>query len=273
MQIMLMFCLCVLFESAEPFLAPWVVVSKHSSARIGGTTRETPESEQKFYEFARKGIEQLKYDNLQSAILSFDQAVLSNNSFPLPQRGIALYIAGRYEEAALQLQSDVDRIEEVRFTKAAELRLWISACWNKAGDPHAAFRALDLYNECSLPQETQSHFTNITMLFFGGKQPIDALFSLIADTDEKDAGGVRFHGNFFLGLYHDSIGDADLAEAFLKYPAESVRYPPNDLWYHVPRLLYLERFRKADSARNPRGITQSAGNNEMSMGAAADALL
>lgn len=50
--------------------------------------------------------------------------------------------------------------------------------------------------------------------------------------------GVKFYGNFYLGLYFDSMNDTEAAKHFLSYPATSNRYPNLDMWYHVPRLLY-----------------------------------
>ena len=33
------------------------------------------------------------------------------------------------------------------------------------------------------------------------------------------------------------LGDQDMAQAFLGFPCTSKRYPPTDMWYHVPRAL------------------------------------
>lgn len=75
--------------------------------------------------------------------------------------------------------------------------------------------------------------------------------------------GAIFYGNFYLGLYFDSIGthafsvtlyaytvtgDSGLAQAFLRFPFESARYPPSDMWYHLPRALFRMRGWSADEA-------------------------
>lgn len=57
----------------------------------------------------------------------------------------------------------------------------------------------------------------------------------------KDVDGSYFYGNFYTALYYDSIQEEDMMKAFLEYPANSNRYPPTDLWFHLPRILYDTR--------------------------------
>jgi hypothetical protein len=153
-----------------------------------------------------------------------------------------MYCNDQYEEAAKQFERDVELCEKQRLQKAAELRLWHSACRNKLGDRKRAIDALDLSNNANLPQHTQGALTNRTLLFFGNQLPVTAVMTLIDNVDEKDSMGFHFHGNFFLGLYYDSIGDAAMARAFLQFPATGARYPTNDMWYHIPRMLFSRRF-------------------------------
>ena len=76
---------------------------------------------------------------------------------------------------------------------------------------------------------------------------------MVGSADAEDRLGYRFYGNFFLALYYDSIGkvdrlwlrnlsrlcvgEQDMAQTFLAFPCTSKRYPPTDMWYHVPRAL------------------------------------
>jgi tetratricopeptide (TPR) repeat protein len=212
------------------------------SSRLQSTTVEATELVNTFYDCARDGMEHFKCGELKKAIESFNEATSQSTMQPLPQRGIALYCNDQYKEAAEQFQRDVELCEKQRLQKAAELRLWHSACLNKVGDTKIAIDALDLNNDANLPQHTQGALTNRTLLFFGDQLPVTSVKTMIDNVDEKDSMGVFFHGNFLLGLYYDSVGDAAMARGFLQFPSRSSRYAPNDMWYHIPRVLYSRRF-------------------------------
>lgn len=76
------------------------------------------------------------------------------------------------------------------------------------------------------------------------------MIDFIDRADEKDISGRIFYGNFYLGLYFDSIceltkDDSDfdgVAERFLRVPAHSRKYREDDMWFHLPRILYDKRF-------------------------------
>jgi hypothetical protein len=70
------------------------------------------------------------------------------------------------------------------------------------------------------------------------------MLEYIGGADEKDFEGRRFYGNFYLGLYFDSLRNLELCEGFLQYPKESKKYRSHDMWFHLPRVLYARRFDK-----------------------------
>jgi tetratricopeptide (TPR) repeat protein len=194
-----------------------------------------------FREYAKRGLKRFRDRNIEGCLADFDRAANANSSQPLAQRGIALYCAGRYEDASLQLERDIKIIEGSKTFKASDLRIWHSASLNKLGRKEDAVRALD-HLGLDTPGLIEKRFIiNCTLSFYANEMPLDDMMEAIGSADERDIFGFRFFGNFFLGLYYDSIGEADLARVFLSFPRDSTRYPDRDMWYHVPRFLYTLR--------------------------------
>ena len=198
----------------------------------------------KFRHHTLQGIKRMQAQDLEGALSEFDLARSSNTSQPLVQRGIALYLLGRFEEAAAQLAKDVERMESSKTYKASDIRLWLSACWNHLGSPKKAKTVLELnaYSAEGTLLESRHLMTNL-LLFFGLEKPLEEMLDVIGTTerDANDVQGTIFYGNFFLGLYFESIGENDMAKAFLDIPCGSDRYDRQDLWYHVPRMLAHQR--------------------------------
>jgi len=209
-----------------------------------------------FHEYTKRGITRFQSGDLAGAITDMSNAIASNSSQPLQQRGILLYIAGDYEGAKDQLRGDITKFEKMQLYKASELRLWCSACYNKLGDHDAAIRVLDLDNDLCLPLQMQSSLVNNTLLLYGQRMPLEDVLEQIGSADEKDLYGLRYYGNFYLGLYFDSIGDLGLCQAFLSIPNDSDRYSKRDMWYHVPRFLYKQRF-PTEEGSNENSHTKS----------------
>ena len=67
------------------------------------------------------------------------------------------------------------------------------------------------------------------------------MMEIIGKVDDKDMEGNSFYGNFYVGLYYDSIDSRYFAQTFLAIPAASTRYEDDDMWYHLPRVLFTER--------------------------------
>ena len=221
------------------------------------------DSYKSFREYTKRGITRFQNGDLTGAISDMNLAmIVSNSSQPLQQRGILLYIAGDYEGAKDQLLGDIKKFEKMQLYKASELRLWCSACYNKLGDQEAAMRVLDLDNELCLPLQMQSSLVNNTLLLYGQRMPLEDVLEQIGSADEKDLYGLRYYGNFYIGLYFDSINELGLCQAFLSIPNDSDRYSKRDMWYHVPRFLYKQRFLSGDSSSSSNLDDGDADNDD-----------
>ena len=194
-----------------------------------------------FREYAKRGMDRFMQNDLDGSILDFDRAMKSNSSQPLIQRGIALYCAGQYQNASQQLLKDIAILEGSKLFKASDLRIWLSATYNKLGQNENAVKALDHTSLTTTGLIEQRYVINCTMEFYAGEKTIEDMLSIIDDADERDVFGLRFFGNFYLGLYYDSVGDYDLAKTFMSFTRQSNRYPDKDMWYHLPRVLFSVR--------------------------------
>lgn len=183
-----------------------------------------------FREHANRGIQLFKTGNMIDAINSFELAVLSNSSQPLAQLGICYYCNKQFDKAASQLTKDIKKIEATKQFKASDLRLWLSASLNRLSKTDDAFYALDLNNVNVPGVMEQRLLMNYTLNFYGQKFPIEDMLEFIGLADERDFEGRRFYGNFYLGLYFDSVQNIELSEAFLQFPSTSRKYSENDMW-------------------------------------------
>lgn len=194
-----------------------------------------------FREYAKRGMKRFRERDIVGSLADFDRASMANSSQPLVQRGIALYCAGHYLNASLQLERDIEILEGSKTFKASDLRIWRSASLNKLGRKEEAIKALDHSYLATSGLMEQRFIINSTLSFYAGETSLEDMMGIIGDTDERDVFGFRFFGNFYLGLYYDSVDEPDLARVFLEFPKESNRYPDRDMWYHLPRFLYTLR--------------------------------
>lgn len=208
--------------------------------------KRLPPGLQAFKHHSVAGMRDFQKGDLASALNHFDLAVAGNSSQALPQRGIALYIANRFEEAALQLTRDVNILEAPRMCKASELRTWLSAVYYKLNKTEEAIHALDLNNSLGFSLIYNGELMNKTHAFFAGEMPLEDILERIGTSNERDISGWAFYGNFYLGLYFDAVYQSEMARVFLSFPRASTRYRPSDMWYHVPRALYKSRFGEDD---------------------------
>ena len=115
---------------------------------------------------------------------------------------------------------------------ASEHRLWRAACYNRLGnydESQASIEIDQLYE--------QRYVMNKTLQFFAGKLQLEDMIDFIGSSDERDQLGVRFFGNFYLGLFYNSMKEFTLAKLFSSIPANSNRYPVVDMWHHLPKVL------------------------------------
>ncbi len=195
-----------------------------------------------FREYANRGLRRFTQGNVQGALSDFKRAAASNSSQPLLQLGVVLYCLGDFAAAEEQLHSDIQKLEAVKTFKACDMRLWRSASLNKLGRPAEALNALDVANSLGLDLSAQGYFMNTTLGFFAHSAPMEHMRDMIEQCEERDPNGRAYFGSFYVGLYLDSVGQAQLAESFLRIPATSHRYDDSDMWHHVPRVLYANRF-------------------------------
>eukprot|EP01041_Mallomonas_annulata_P001898 gene1898-3675_t len=191
-----------------------------------------------YREYVKRGMQRFMNHDLQGAEADFNMAKEFNNTQPLIQRGIALYCNGKYDAAAEQFGCDIKYLENLKIVKSSDLRLWKSACLRKLGYIEEADNALDLNNIASYGISEGRYLMNNTLNFYAGQRSIEDMLDIVGSGDEKDFLGVRFFGNFYIGLYYHSIGNMDFAKLFLEIPASCDRYSDKDMWYHVPRVLY-----------------------------------
>lgn len=190
-----------------------------------------------YREYVKRGMKRFMDRDFAGATADFDRARGFNGTQPLIQRGISLYCIGDYEASARQFSDDIKIFEGTKMIKASDLRLWKSACYNKLGKFDDALEALDLSNKLCYGHFEQRYIINNTLHFFGQERSIDDMLEIIGNADERDFTGVRFFGNFYLGLYYASINVLDLSLSFLDIPSNSFRYPNKDMWFHLPRVM------------------------------------
>ena len=191
---------------------------------------------------AKLGMQCFMEQNLKGAIEEFDKAAQANASQALVQRGIALYIDGRYEDAIAQLTKDVQLAENknVQAFKATDTRIWLSAAYSRIGKPTEAIDALDIDSDL----KEQRYLMSQILLLFAGQRSLEEVLEVVGGVEGPDLLGTQFYGNFYIALYFDGMkeGEGELAQTFLRYPATSPKFRNDDMWYHVPRLLYKARY-------------------------------
>ena len=190
------------------------------------------------------GLNHFKKGNILGSIESFDEAQSLNTlkkRQPIPQRGIILYIAGMYSEAQIQLLEDIILIEKAKLNKASDLRLWRAACFNKLNMTKNSIEALDIDNIEENGLSEDDYLLNCTLNFFAGRKSLEDMIELLGNDDSKQITSRSFFGNFYLGLYYDSIFNQNLATGFLSIPAGSEKFKTDDMWHHVPKVLLSSR--------------------------------
>jgi len=219
--------------------------SQNSLRKLAGETKDDDiinvedlnEGLRLFRDYAKRGIKRFMENDLVGAVKDFDRAKAFNSTQPLLQRGMILYLTGNYHDAAEQFYSDIILLEKAKIYKMSDIRLWLSASYNKCGQMDEAIRALDLENYESHGIAEQRPLLNCTLLFYGQRLGLPDMMDMIGQSDNRDFLGLQFFGNFYLGLYYDSVGNAELAKLFMDFPTSSTRYSKQDMWYHLPRRL------------------------------------
>jgi len=195
----------------------------------------------KFQEYMREGMGAFMAGDVDSALLSFEGARNFNSAQPMMQRSIALYCNGDYAEAECQLEQDIEYMEKMGLSKATDMRLWRAACLLKLG------RGSDEVEEVLDPDDLDPRSLVESRVLFKAllrlytcrdeEATLTQVVEMIGNCGEESLGGAVFYGNFYVGLFLDAVGNRDMAAAFFQVPRESNRFPNEDMWYHLPRIL------------------------------------
>ena len=194
-----------------------------------------------YREKAQQGIAHMISGDLNKALECFDAAQEHNKTQVLLQRGITLYILGKYGEAAHQFELDVRAMENrnLKFFKATDARIWWSAALRRQNKVKEAIDALDI---CNKELEESRYYMQCMLSYYAGETPLKTLLETVGDVDAKGGvAGITFYGNFYIGLYLHSAQDYDMARVFLDLScaggADSERLSDADLWKTLPTLL------------------------------------
>ncbi|CBN77475.1 conserved unknown protein [Ectocarpus siliculosus] len=158
----------------------------------------------------------------------------SARTWPL---GVILYYLGRYEEAAVRLDTDIRSFEKQFEECATDERIWQAAAWirgaREAGaDVEQVAAALP-----PLPiSEPNALRRTVYNMFRGGPTPEDVQQVAKVGAGGIDYFGVDFFSEVFLGLYHDAHGNELEAETYILAACGNTYPNPDDLWYHTPRI-------------------------------------
>lgn len=195
-----------------------------------------------YRECVKKGMNSFINGNLEESLEYFDQAALVNSSQPIAQRSFALYTAERYNDAIIQLKNDIELIEDMKLFKATDLRLLLSACYNKINDKESARKCVDAYDEDPNGiSEDRGLWKDLLLFYSGDDGKLSDLMETIGGYGENELNSGLFFGNFYIGIYFDSINQPEMAVPFLEIPKESTRFKQDDMWYHLPRMLFQHR--------------------------------
>lgn len=156
----------------------------------------------------------LRSGEIDAAVVGFDRVVKTwPDRMPyLWQRGIALYFAGRFDDAAEQF-----RQHRVVNPNDVENAAWHFLCVAKSRSPEVAQEKL-------LPalgdrREPMGEIMN--MLATGNKSVVQKRMDEVAQTSpgSRAAEDAKFYGDFYLGLYADANGDMADAKRHMKSAA------------------------------------------------------
>jgi lipoprotein NlpI len=151
--------------------------------------------------YDHRGSEQFKLGKVAESVADFDRFVqLRPNEKPGHwRRGIALYYAGRFKDGADQFAA-YERVD----TNDVENAVWHYLCNAKAVGPEKARAEL-----LKIGHDRRVPLMTVYQLFAGRAKPDDVL----RDAESGNVPAPRrreqlFYAHLYLGLYHESAGDA-----------------------------------------------------------------
>eukprot|EP00850_Spirogloea_muscicola_P011542 SM000072S21176 [mRNA] locus=s72:184737:187329:+ [translate_table: standard] len=149
----------------------------------------------------RRGMELFRKGDIAASLAEFDR-VLELDPAQRPylwQRGLSLYYATRFEEAAAQFQDDV-----AVNPNDTEEAIWAYLCEAQSKSPKEAQEKI-----LQVGQDPRPVMRAAYELFKGGGSVNELLRAAATDTEGHDA----FYARLYAGLYHESQGSAAAAQA------------------------------------------------------------
>ena len=180
----------------------------------------------------RRGDAYLKLGKFKEAVADFDR-VLELKPDLAPEhwrRGIALYYAGRYADGAKQFET-----HKTANPQDVENAAWHYLCNAKVvGKEKARRELIDVTRDRRVPM------AQIQKLFAGKAAPADVLAAAAKVPADTEGGTeARFYAHLYVGLWHESEGNAAQAREHLTAAVEKYKIG-HYMWdvaaAHLPRL-------------------------------------
>jgi len=167
----------------------------------------------------QNGMESLVYGDVQRSLLEFDQALESDPTIEpyLWQRGLSLWLLGKYEDASIQFGRDI----KVNPNDVEE------ALWKFLSDVKMLGVAEARRNFLQVGGDGRPIMTLCLKLYRDGSETPETVFS---ENDLYGDNANSFYAALYTGLWHDAVGQHDKALEFLaqgletRYAAESGDY-------------------------------------------------
>jgi len=197
------------------------VVLVAATARILGTRSGAAASfdRARARKYIGDGMKSFLYGDVQRSLLEFDQALESDPTIEpyLWQRGLSLWLVGKYEDASIQFERDV----KVNSNDVEE------ALWKFLSDAKMEDVAEARGNILKVGGDARPIMTLCLKLYKDEKETPETIFS---ESDLYGDNANSFYANLYSGLWYDAIGRHDKALEFLaqsletRYAAESGDY-------------------------------------------------
>uniref|UniRef100_A0A7S2Y0Z0 Uncharacterized protein n=1 Tax=Fibrocapsa japonica TaxID=94617 RepID=A0A7S2Y0Z0_9STRA len=171
--------------------------------------------------------EMIKLGQVDDALKAYNKIIgLQENTY-LFKRGVLLFLTGKYEDALKQFNRDKE-LWETRFEDSGtEEAIWILACMKRMGMEVTPDKVPRLELE-----ENRVVFNAMYKLFAGE----DSEAQVIEAVKVKQGTSLEYLGQYYLGLWHESLGNVEQAKAYYQNCFENPGLDKNqDIWYYITK--------------------------------------
>jgi len=149
----------------------------------------------------QQGMQKFRTNDMEGAVEDFDQVIRVSPSYKpyMWQRGLALYYLGRFDEGARQFRDDV-----AVNPNDSEEAVWAYLCEAQTVGPERARS-----NFLRVGRDRRPYMRAALEVFETGREPEKILQ---ASNDEVQGGGAQFYSRLYYALFHESIGQMDVAK-------------------------------------------------------------